>query len=218
MILPLSFPPQYLPYIGAALILIGLVMAFAGKAMFRSLTGIIGAVLGGQLGFLAGGAMGGAVMGFLLGAVGAIIGGILMRFLVKIGMAALLGILGFLALWFTTGSALLGLVAFLVIFIVTIWFMDKIIIFLMAAGGGLALGFGTWLLTDSLTTAALAGLVVFVLGTVVQFADDKRRRRLALIRSQPVVRTVVQRVPVYVQAPPPPPPRMPPPPPPPPGR
>ncbi len=220
-LLPFTFPTQYLPYISAALILIGLVMAFAGKAMFRSLTSFIGAVLGGQLGFVFGTALGGETFGFLLGAVGALLGGIAMRFLIKIGMAGVLGALAFLALWFTTGSIIVGAVAFFIIFIVVIWFMDKIIIFLMAAGGALAVGFGAWLLTDSGNLAILGGALVFILGVVVQVADDRRRQRIARMRATPIVRTVVQRVPVYVPVPPPPPPRVPasaPPPPPPPTR
>jgi hypothetical protein len=202
---------------------IGLVMAYAGKPMFRSITGVVGSFLGASLGFSFGGAIGGSLIGLLAAAAGALVGGAVMMYLVKFGLAILLGFLALFFLGIATGSIIIGIAAFFIVFILVIYFMDQVLLVVMAAGGALAVSFGVWIVTFDLILTLALGFIVFASGVPVQIFLEKQRKA----RGQPPVRTVIQPVyvpvrPPYPVSPPPPPPPppspSPPPPSPPPGR
>src|SRR3989442_10628054 len=96
-----SLDPRVVLAIGAALVLLGLALAFWGRGIWRRIMALIGMVLGGIIGFIAGYAIGGFTVGgdtispYLLGLIlrliGALIGTLLFSKLVKIGLAVVLG-------------------------------------------------------------------------------------------------------------------------------
>src|SRR5206468_2745418 len=97
-----SLDPRVVLAIGAALVLLGLALAFWGRGIWRRIMALIGMVLGGIIGFIAGYAIGGFtvggytispyVLGLILSLIGALIGTLLFAKLVNIALALVIGL------------------------------------------------------------------------------------------------------------------------------
>ena len=182
--------PEVRYLLGAILILTGLALAFWGHGLWATVMSLIGALLGSVVGFLFGVALGGDLAGLILAIVGAVIGSILFTKLVKVALAFLVGLLAGAAIYallggqaqFTAGQLDTPLIAailvLIVVFGVSYYFIDDIIGIITAAIGGLLLALGLYLLqVVPTTTAALAGLGVFVLGAFMQTSAIRRKRQ-----------------------------------------
>lgn len=218
MATPLGLDPTLALGIGAALIVLGLALAFWGRGIWRFIMAIIGAALGSILGFIIGFAIAGYLLGLGLSFVGAFIGSILFGKLVKIGLALVMGLLAagivFLALGAPTGTGLgdarmiAAIVALLIVFAISYYFIEELIGFITALIGGLLLGLGAWIILGTGTglIAGGAGLAVFVIGAILQTMKTRRQKRVAAAVAAPPPSPAYQ----YPQAPPPPPPPPPP--------
>ena len=182
--------PEVRYLLGAILILTGLALAFWGHGLWATVMSLIGALLGSVVGFLFGVALGGDLAGLILAIVGAVIGSILFTKLVKVALAFLVGLLAGAAIYallggkaqFTAGQLDTPLIAailvLVVVFGISYYFIDDIIGIITAAIGGLLLALGLYLLqVVPTTTAALAGLGVFVLGAFMQTSAIRRKRQ-----------------------------------------
>lgn len=177
--------------IGVILVITGLALAFWGHGIWSSLMSLIGALLGAAVGFLFGASLSSSILvGLILALVGAIIGSILFTKLVKVALAFLVGLLAGAAVYgllggqarFTQGQIdtplIAALLVLIVVFGISYYFIDDIIGIITAAIGGLLLAFGLFLLgVRPTTTAALAGLGLFVLGAFMQTSAIRRKRR-----------------------------------------
>src|SRR3990172_684358 len=85
----LEIDPSLAVFIGAALALVGLALAFWGRSIVARVMAMIGAAIGSILGFLLGAAIAGYPGGVVLG----FIGSLLFGKLVKIGLALVMGLL-----------------------------------------------------------------------------------------------------------------------------
>src|SRR5947208_5412433 len=185
----LNFGPEVTYILAAILIITGLALAFYGHGLWTTVMSMIGALLGSAVGFLFGAALGGVVAGLVLALVGAVIGSILFTKLVKVALAFLVGLLAAALVYgLLRGSAnftgqmdppLVGAIPVLiVVFGISYYFIDDIIGIITAAIGGLLLALGLYLLqVVPTTTAALAGLGVFVLGAFMQTSAIRRKRQ-----------------------------------------
>ena len=182
--------PEVRYLLGAILILTGLALAFWGHGLWATVMSLIGALLGSVVGFLFGVALGSDLTGLILAIVGAVIGSILFTKLVKVALAFLVGLLAGAAIYgllggraqFTAGQLDTPLIAailvLVVVFGISYYFIDDIIGIITAAIGGLLLALGLYLLqVVPTTTAALAGLGVFVLGAFMQTSAIRRKRQ-----------------------------------------
>src|SRR2546426_10726145 len=105
--------PRVVLAIGAALVLLGLALAFWGRGIWRMIMALIGMVLGGIIGFIAGYAIGGFtvggytispyVLGLILGLIGALIGTLLFAELVKIALALVIRLAAAAPVFFSPG-------------------------------------------------------------------------------------------------------------------
>src|SRR6059058_697975 len=184
----LNFGPEVTYILAAVLIITGLALAFWGHGLWSTVMSMIGALLGSAVGFLFGAALGGVVAGLVLALVGAVIGSILFTKLVKVALAFLVGLLAAALVYgLLRGSAnftgqmdppLVGaILVLIVVFGISYYFIDDIIGIITAAIGGLLLALGLYLLqVVPTTTAALAGLGVFVLGAFMQTSAIRRKR------------------------------------------
>src|SRR2546426_553673 len=158
-----NLDPRVVLAIGAALVLLGLALAFWGRGIWRRIMALIGMVLGGIIGFIAGYAIGGFtvggytispyVLGLILSLIGALIGTLLFAKLVNIALALVIGLaaaaLVFFSLGASTGTATLAdarvigaIIAFVVVFALSYYFIEELLAILTAAIGGGLLGFG----------------------------------------------------------------------------
>ncbi len=182
--------PEVSGIIAAILVITGLALAFWGHGLWATVMSLIGALLGAAVGFLFGAAVSSSVLvGLILAAVGAIIGSILFTKLVKVALAFLVGLLAGAVVYgllggqarFTAGQIDTALIAALlvlvVVFGISYYYIDDIIGIITAAIGGLLLALGLYLLNIGTTTAALAGLGVFILGSLFQTSTIRRRRQ-----------------------------------------
>jgi len=182
--------PEIRYLLGAILILTGLALAFWGHGLWATVMSLIGALLGSVVGFLFGVALGGDLAGLILALVGAVIGSILFTKLVKVALAFLVGLLAGAAVYgllggraqFTAGQLDTPLIAailvLIVVFSISYYFVDDLIGIITAAIGGLLLALGLYLLqVVATTTAALAGLGVFILGAFMQTSAIRRKRQ-----------------------------------------
>src|SRR6184192_2243396 len=181
--------PEIRYLLAAILILTGLALAFWGHGLWATVMSLIGALLGAVVGYLFGAALGGDLAGLILALVGAVIGSILFTKLVKVALAFLVGLLAAALVYgLLRGSAnftgqmdppLVGaILVLIVVFGISYYFIDDIIGIITAAIGGLLLALGLYLLqVVPTTTAALAGLGVFVLGAFMQTSAIRRKRQ-----------------------------------------
>ena len=182
--------PEVRYLLGAILILTCFALAFWGHGLWATVMSLIGALLGSVVGFLFGVALGSDLTGLILAIVGAVIGSILFTKLVKVALAFLVGLLAGAAIYallggkaqFTAGQLDTPLIAailvLVVVFGISYYFIDDIIGIITAAIGGLLLALGLYLLqVVPTTTAALAGLGVFVLGAFMQTSAIRRKRQ-----------------------------------------
>lgn len=181
------FAPFVLAGLGAILVVAGLVLAFRGRALWRTLMALLGALVGAVLGFLIGATLGGLVGALLLGLVGAVVGALLFAKLVRVGLALLAGVLaGGLTFVVLAGPGAAGvqavlafgmaLVVLILVALLAFRYMEPLIGVLTAFIGGFLVGGGTFLAlrlvpvpppTASLVALAAAG-GVFVLGALSQ--------------------------------------------------
>ena len=203
-----NLDPRVVLAIGAALVLLGLALAFWGRGIWRRIMALIGMVLGGIIGFIAGYAIGGFtvggytispyVLGLILSLIGALIGTLLFAKLVNIALALVIGLaaaaLVFFSLGASTGTATLAdarvigaIIAFVVVFALSYYFIEELLAILTAAIGGALLGFGVYILLwpGGIIAAAAAGIGVFALGMIYQTMKVRRQKRVAASMGAP---------------------------------
>ena len=205
----LEIDPSLAVFIGAALALVGLALAFWGRSIVARVMAMIGAVIGSILGFLLGVAIAGYVGGLILALVGGFIGSLLFGKLVKIGLALVMGLLSaglvFVAFGTPTGTglgdtrAVAAILVLFLVFAVAYYFIEEILGIVTAIIGGILLALGAYILLgpESGTIAGAAGLVVFLAGAIRQSLKVRRQKRIAAAVASPAA---------YPNPPPPPPP------------
>jgi len=181
---------QLLMLFAVILLVIGLALAFAGRAVWKRVMSFIGAIVGGLLGFAFGQAVSNNILiAFVVGALGAIVGSAVFIFLARVGISALAGVLAFLVLAGFV-NVVIALVAGFVVFVITFVYAEVAIGIVTAIAGGLLTGFALMMLGVDSTLAIVAMLVIIVLGATLQMsllkeqADGKRMRAAA--RASPV--------------------------------
>jgi hypothetical protein len=183
--------PGVLALIGLGLVVIGLVLGFAGRIVWKHVMSLIGAILGGLFGFVIGSAIGGPLVGLIVSLLGAMVGSGIFVFLAKVGLVLTAGFLGFTFAAGVTGNAMIGLVVGALALGLTAAFIDQAIGIVTAIVGGLLVGIGlAWMERFDMGLIVIAMLAIMVFGSVIQMKGIKdeqdRRRRAAAARAAAV--------------------------------
>ena len=167
------------------ILFIGLLIAFAGRIVWRHLMSFIGAMIGGILGFVIGTIIGGLLVGLFLSMLCAVIGSFVFIFLAEIGLGVVAGLFTYFVTLGLVDSDILALILGVVAFGLTVAFIEQALSIVTAVVGGLLVGLGTlWLDWFDMTMIVAMMLAVMVFGAAVQLTaikdrDDERRRRAA---------------------------------------
>lgn len=175
--------PTLLILISLGLLIVGLVVAFAGRIVWRHVMSFIGAIIGGLLGFTYGTAVGGILIGMIAGMLGAVVGSVLFIFLMEVGLGVVAGILTFVVAEAVIGEPIVSLVLAAVAFVATVVFIEHAIGVVTAVVGGLLVGIALiWLDVTDMLIVLLAMLTTMVFGGAFQMTaikEQERRRRAA---------------------------------------
>ena len=175
--------PTLLILISLGLFIVGLVVAFAGRIVWRHVMSFIGAVIGGLLGFTFGTAVGGLLVGFIAGMLGAVVGSVLFIFLMEVGLGVVAGILTFVVAEAVVGDQIVSIILAVVAFVATVVFIERAIGIVTAVVGGLLVGIAlVWLDVTDMMIVLLAMLGTMVLGgafQMVAISEQERKREAA---------------------------------------
>jgi hypothetical protein len=172
---------EYGVLIFAVLLIVGIIIAFAGRIVWRHLMSFIGAIIGGLFGFVIGTAVGGPLVGLFVSMLCAIVGSFVFIFLAEIG----LGVVASLFTFFVA-DAILGedyMIVALVIaglaFVLTVVFIEQALGVVTAGIGGLLVGLALiWLDWLDMTIVVVIMLAAIVFGAAFQLMaikDEARR-------------------------------------------
>jgi len=147
------------------LILIGLVVAYFGKTLFKVTAFLVGALAGGALGYFVAAWLGGGNVICMLAAVviGAIVGGLLSLAIAE-GIIALAvgGVFAWAAGLIVPDNTVVAIIAFIIGFVIALIFMNKLLAAITGVLGGAMVGLGVVMLMPD-ATGGIAGLIVGVI-------------------------------------------------------
>jgi hypothetical protein len=166
---------EYGILIFAVLLIVGLVIAFAGRIVWRHLMSFIGAIIGGLFGFVLGTAVGGVLVGLFVSMLCAIVGSFVFIFLAEIGLGVVTGIFTYFVAEAILGNEIVALVIAGLALVITIVFIEQALGVVTAGLAGLALIWLDWL---DMTVVVIIMLGTIVFGAAFQLTaikDDARR-------------------------------------------
>lgn len=177
--------PQIDLIAGVVLLIMGLVLAFFGKLIWATMMAMIGSMIGFLLGFILGTFIGGIIVALVLAFIFMIIFSLIFGYLVELGLALILGLMGFALVYFSfreanpTAAIIGGAVVLAIIFAVSYYFIEEVIAVATALIGGILAGIGVFLLSYDGGLSIGVGLMIFVFGSLVQifFLRKHRMRR-----------------------------------------
>lgn len=177
-------------------VLVGLLLAFAGRKVWKHVMSLIGAVIGGLLGFVVGTAVGGTLIGLITGILGSMVGSAVFIFLARLGIGIVAGLLGFIVADAVTGSAVFALVIAVLAFALTFSYIEVAIGIVTSVVGGLLVGIGLLWFDASMLVVVLVLLAVMVFGAAFQMTAlkeevDRKQRVHAARYASPVAASAI---------------------------
>jgi len=169
--------------ISICILVVGLVLAFAGRIAWKHIMSFVGAILGGLFGFAFGTAVGGWVVGFIAGMLGAMVGSAVFIFLSHIGLGVVAGLLTYLVGEAVIGDQLVAIIMGVAAFALTIAFIQQAIGVVTAVVGGLLVGLAlVWMEIGTMFLAVIAMLGVMVFGAAFQLISIKEEQQRRAMR------------------------------------
>ena len=165
--------------------LLGIVLAFLGKLIWKPLMSIIGAFIGATLGFIVGMLLAGEIGGLVLMFIGGIIGGKLFSMIVEFALAVIAAIVTFGLLTLFTGSYIVAAIGGIVVLVLCIVFRKKVVGLVMAVVGSVIAGVALMSLSIPAELAAVVALVMMIAGGIVQTFFVKTKEEIAESRKCP---------------------------------
>lgn len=150
------------------LIVVSLLLAFLGKAAAKALAFILGGASLGLLLYSLGVQLSGSFLALLLGLIGFVAGGLLGLFILPLAVGAGLALVFYSIAALLSGGLVVSIIAALVGLVIGIVAHNLILAAVSSALAGYLLYAGLVGLNIDRTVSALAGLVLFIIGLVVQ--------------------------------------------------
>jgi len=158
------------------LIMVGLVIAFAGHLVWRHLMSFIGAIIGGLFGFVIGTAIGGVLVGLIVSMLCAVVGSFVFIFLAEIGLGVVAGLFAYFVVYGLVGDVIVALIVGGLALGLTVAFIEQALGIVTAVVGGLLVGIGLiWLDWIDMTLVVVLMLGVIVFGSAVQLSAIRKR-------------------------------------------
>lgn len=152
-------------------LMIGLLLAFAGRVVWRHLMSFIGAMIGGLFGFVLGTAVGGWLVGLVVSMLAAVVGSFVFMFLAEIGLGVVAGLLAYFVVHGIAEDTVVALICAGIALIMTIVFIEQALGIVTAVIGGMLVGIGLiWLDYFDMTMVVILMLGVMVFGAGIQLA------------------------------------------------
>jgi hypothetical protein len=173
---------EYGVLIFAGLLIIGIIIAFAGRIVWRHLMSFIGAVIGGLIGFVLGTAVGGIVVGLLVSMLCAIVGSFVFIYLAEIGLGVVAGLFTFFVVDEVLGDdyLIVALVIAGLVLAITIVFIEQALGVVTAGIGGLLVGLALlWLDWLDMTVVVVIMFATMIFGAAFQLTAIKDEARRA---------------------------------------
>ena len=174
---------EYGVLIFAVLLIVGFIIAFAGRIVWRHLMSFIGAIIGGLFGFVLGTAVGGVLVGLFVSMLCALIGSFVFVFLAEVGLGVVAGLFTFFVLdemlgddYLIVAVAVAGLA-----FAITVIFIEQALGVVTAGIGGMLVGLALlWLDWLDMTAVVIIMFATIIFGAAFQLMAIKdEERRLA---------------------------------------
>jgi len=162
----------------AIALIFGIVIALAGRLLWKPFMAIIGGFVGAVVGYTLGTYFGGFLLGLLGALIGGFVGSLLFGAFVEAAISLLAGLAVFGIAFASTGNLLISMVPAVIVFVLAAVFIEKIIGVLTAVIGGLIVGVClAELEIVSTTMAAVLALLLIIIGSVFQafFLADRDR-------------------------------------------
>ncbi|MDH3365774.1 MAG: hypothetical protein OEM29_07230 [Thermoplasmata archaeon] len=158
------------------LLMMGLVLAFAGHIVWRHLMSFIGAIIGGVFGFVIGTAVGGVLVGLIVSMLAAVVGSFVFIFLAEIGLGVVAGLFAYFVVYGMVGDVIVALVVAALALGLTVVFIEQALGIVTAIIGGLLVGLALiWLDWMDMTLIVVTMLGVMIFGSAVQLSAIKNK-------------------------------------------
>jgi len=156
--------------------LVGIALAFFGRAIWSGLLSAIGGMIGWMIGFAVGiyffgfGDLMSIIIVVIIAFVSSFILGAIFGFLVELALALAAALLAAgLFFYFNQGQIVVALVIFAVTFILAYVFIEKVVIVVTAFIGSILAAVGLWFLTESVLWTGVGLIGIFFLGCLIQY-------------------------------------------------
>ena len=176
--------PELLLLIGAVVLCLGFVLAFAGRVAWKHVMSFVGGAIGGIFGFVFGTAVGGVLVGLIVSILGAVIGSALFVFLAQLGLGVIAGLLTYVVAAAVIGDFVISAVLAAAAFVVTLVFAEEAIGVVTSVVGGLLVGIGLiWLDVTDMMIVVMVMLGTMVFGAAFQLVAIKEQREAKAVRA-----------------------------------
>lgn len=174
---------EYGVLIFAVLLIVGFIIAFAGRIVWRHLMSFIGAIIGGLFGFVLGTAVGGILVGLFVSMLCAVIGSFVFIYLAEVGLGVVAGLFTFFVLDEMLGDdyLIVALAVAALALAITIIFIEQALGVVTAGIGGMLVGLALlWLDWLDMTAVIIIMFATIIFGAAFQLMAIKdEERRLA---------------------------------------
>ncbi len=185
----MALEPLSVGVIGALLIVVGLILAFFGGTLVRTLMGIVGALIGGSLGYVGGTLLSTNLLLVIgLAVIGAVLGALFFSFILRLGVSLAVGLLAGAAVWTVIGGGstdpvtsanLIAIVVVVLAFALAYVLFKRLLGLFTALAGGLLVGLSIDYLGIRFGSLepTIAGAIGLVIGVIVVIAGAVRQWR-----------------------------------------
>jgi len=156
-------------------LIVGLLLAFFGRAIFDIVMSVIGALIGSIFGFILGFYLfGGWVIPLIMAALFGIIGSLIFKFLIQVALAFLCSVAAAFLVWILMGKPaltdfyLIAIIILIVVFTISYYFIEETVSILTAFIGGVLTGIGLYAMNAGIWAAVGLAILAFIGGAILQ--------------------------------------------------
>lgn len=194
---PLLVSPREFELVIVALLLVfGVVLAFVGHRIYKSILAVVGVVLGFVIGFTLGSMFSGIIVAYILGTLGAIFLALVFYYLVATAMSLIAGAAVFLLAHALGVGLIISLIIATAVFVIVFLTYDRIVALFTALVGATLVAWGLDILGFQWIIVAIIFFITTISGVIVQWIDiSSKKPRPIESRNLPSKIDIVKRCP-----------------------